>query len=180
MDPLSDGEGKAEAAWWHARRAMIKDSLPLCDRVFPRLFTTQTDDGLPRVNGVSGADLEQQLYTLATGVEGDAAFLERAAERALTLERMEQLRDFGRTREMDAPVLRFFSDTVEEYPNPLLGERRAADRQQLEELMDRFYSLRGWAPASGLPRPERLSELGLSETIGVLSTAADAAPKDDP
>jgi hypothetical protein len=63
MDPLSAYQGKAEPALWHLQRSMIKDSLPLCDRVFPRLFTSLSDDGLPRVGELEGPDLEARLYT---------------------------------------------------------------------------------------------------------------------
>jgi aldehyde:ferredoxin oxidoreductase len=165
MDPLSDYEGKAEPALWHARRSMIKDSLPLCDRTFPRLFTSLTDDGLPRVDSVDGPDFEAHLYRLVTGHEVDSAELERSAERALTVERLEQLRDFGRTRETDDGVLDFFCDTLEEYTNPLLGDRKRAQRDPLTELATSFYALRGWDTERGLPTRERIESLGLSHTL---------------
>ncbi|HHX42734.1 MAG TPA: hypothetical protein GX714_01930 [Chloroflexi bacterium] len=161
MDPLSTYEGKAEAAVWHARRSMVKDSLPLCDRVFPRLYTSLTASGLPCVEGIRGPDLEYHLYALATGQEVGPEGLDEAADRALNLERAEQMRDFGRSRATDDPVLDFFCDTLEENPNPLLGERKRAERAPLTDLATRFYTLRGWDPTTGNPAPQRLRELGL-------------------
>ena len=79
------------------------------------------------------------------------------------LERAEQVRDFGRSRATDDPVLGFFCDTLEENPNPLLGERKRAEREPLTELATRFYTLRGWDPTTGNPTPERLRELGLDD-----------------
>ena len=165
VDPLSDYEGKAEPALWHARRSMMKDSLPLCDLVFPRTVTSLTDDGLPRIDGIEGPDLEYHLYALATGHRIGPEGLEQFAERALTLERAEQLRDFGRSREMDEGVLDFFCETVEEYANPLLGERKRAEREPLQRLAEEFYTLRGWDPNTGIPTPEHLRDLGL-EYVG--------------
>lgn len=168
MDPLSDYEGKAEAALWHARRSMIKDSLPLCDRTFPRLFTSLTDDGLPRAGDIEGPNFEAHFYTLVTGHEIEPEDLEQSAERALTLERLEQLRDFGRTRETDDQILDFFCDTLEEYTNPLLGERKRAKREPLTELASSFYALRGWDTETGIPTQEQIKCLNLDHTIKIL------------
>lgn len=169
MDPLSDYEGKAEPALYHARRSLIKDSLPLCDRMFPRLFTSLTEDGLPRAAGVEGPDFEARLYALATGHDVDTATLEEMAERALTLERVEQIRDYERTREMDNEVANFFCETLEEHVNPLVGERKRAEREPLLKLADEFYILHGWDPRSAQPTEEHLRELGLSQALAVLS-----------
>lgn len=174
MDPLSDGEGKAEAAVWHTRRSMIKDSLPLCDRMFPRLFTKTTPDGLPRVNGIEGPDFEARLYELATGHEIGPEGLERLAARALTLERVEQVRDFGRTRAMDDAVVDFFCETLEENANPLLGERKRAEKEPLMRLADQFYALRGLDPKTGVPTCENLRQLGLEHIIA--AEQADKTP----
>jgi hypothetical protein len=177
MDPLSNYEGKAEPALYHARRALLKDSLPLCDRVFPRLFTA-SEDGIPRVAGVEGTpdtiegpDFEYYLYSLATGEEIGPDGLQEAAERALTLERAQQIRDAGRTRDMDDQVLRFFCETSEEHENPLLGERRRALEEPLRQLATLFYTARGWDPVSGAPTRQRLEDLGLGEAAEALSEA---------
>jgi aldehyde:ferredoxin oxidoreductase len=143
-DPYANAEGKAEAALFSVRRSLIKDSLPLCDRVFPRLFTTTTPDGMPRVGGVEGPDLEAAILRLTTGRDVSTADLVAAADRALALERAEQVRDFGRSRAAEQPVLDFFVETEEERPSEVLGVKRGTDRATLEGLMRRFYSLRGW------------------------------------
>jgi len=171
MDPQSDGEGKPEAALFHARRAMLKDSLPVCDRVFPRLVTTTTQDGVPRIEGYEGPDLEAALYRLATGHDVDTGQLERLAEKALALERGEQIRDWRRSRADEQHVLEFFCNTDEQQANPLRGERQRARPDDLERLAQRFYELRDWDPLSGHPTQEALSSLGLDQVRQSLQEA---------
>ncbi|MEA3266841.1 MAG: aldehyde ferredoxin oxidoreductase N-terminal domain-containing protein, partial [Candidatus Fermentibacteria bacterium] len=36
-DPVSGYTGKAFPAWWHGQRSVMKDSLTVCDQVFPRI-----------------------------------------------------------------------------------------------------------------------------------------------
>jgi len=168
MDPLSDYEGKAEPALWHAQRSVIKDSMPLCDRVFPRLFSSLSDDGLPSVDGVEGPAYEARFLELATGRPTDAENLQQAAERVLTLERSEQVRDYGRSRSSDNGVIGYFCDTDEERPNPLLAGKKSAERDPLMALADEFYELHGWDAQTGIPHAEHLRELGLDGAIDQL------------
>jgi aldehyde:ferredoxin oxidoreductase len=161
MDPLSNYEGKAGPALWHLQASIIKDSLPLCDRVYPRLFSSLSEDGIPRADGVEGTDFEARLLALVTGYDVSTEELHRLGERALTLERAEQMRDFGRIRALEAPVLDFFCETTEEYLNPLLPERKRAEIGPLTALADEFYALRQWDPVTGHPTPERFASLGL-------------------
>ncbi len=165
MDPLSHYDGKAEAALWHARRAMLKDSLPLCDRIFPRLISSVSEDGLPRAGGVEGPDFEYHLYAMATGNDVGPEELDRAADRALTLERLEQIRDFGRTRAQDNAVVDFFCETDEEHVNPLLGQHRRAQQAPLLDAADQFYTLRGLDPATGTPSQGTIDRLGLADQV---------------
>jgi aldehyde:ferredoxin oxidoreductase len=69
---------------------------------------------------------------------------------------------------MENEVLDFFCETDEEYVNPLLGERRRAEKEPLYALADEFFCMRGWDPATGRPLPETLRALGLSH---IASTA---------
>ncbi len=176
MDPLSDGEGKAEAAIFSLRRSVLKDSLIVCDRVFPRLFTSLTEDGMPRILGVAGPDCEAELLRLVTGWELATADLDRIADRTLALERAQQARDLGRTRQDEQHVMDYFCATLEEKPNPLLGERRSADPALLEDLVRRFYALRGWDPLTGLPTKETLTALGLDATVPAPPVGEGAGP----
>jgi aldehyde:ferredoxin oxidoreductase len=77
---------------------------------------------------------------------------------------------------METPVLGFFCETLEENPNPLLGERRRAEPAALAALADEFYRLRGWDVRTGAPGAERLEELGLGYVAAANRTdGADAA-----
>jgi len=176
MEPASDTEGKAEAAVFSMRRAMLKDSLPVCDRVFPRLYSAAAADGMPVIQGIAGPDLEAELLRLVTGEDWTTARLEEAADRALALERVEQARDTGRTRADEQHVLDFFCTTDEEKPNPLTGRRRRAEPAALDALAQHFYALRGWDPVSGLPRPETLAALGLGAAVSLSVAGSRSTP----
>jgi hypothetical protein len=61
---------------------------------------------------------------------------------------------------MDESVLPSF-EYLENWTNPLLGERQALDREQFLSVMDDYYTLHGWDVETGWPTKERLAELGM-------------------
>jgi aldehyde:ferredoxin oxidoreductase len=42
------------------------------------------------------------------------------------------------------------------------------DFETMEMMKDAYYALRGWDPATGIPTPEKLRELGLDALVGDL------------
>jgi aldehyde:ferredoxin oxidoreductase len=145
--PDSGYEWKAQPTIWHENNDCIKDSLPMCDLVFPLIFSHTSPDGF----GDTGADA--LLFRTATGVDLDENGLRRAGERIFNLERCIQVRE-GRTRKDDEQVIPYFKR-----PD---GDGLSLDEEKFKLLMGEFYELRGWDPQTGVPRTERLEELDLS------------------
>jgi len=68
LDPYAEYEGKAHGAVWHVKRSAIKDSLLVCDWMFPCLFSLNHADLWARAGGIEGLDFERHLFTAATGL----------------------------------------------------------------------------------------------------------------
>jgi aldehyde:ferredoxin oxidoreductase len=168
LDPKSDYEGKAAAAVWHGHRSAFKDSLPICDVRFPRMFSLCTEDGMPRLNGVEGPDFEHYLLVPATGLEVSPEDLDKACERILNLDRAIQVRNFGRSRADDESIIPYF-EREEAWANPLVGEKKCLDGAKFRGILEEYYQLRGWDLTQGRPTRGKLEELGLKHVADELS-----------
>ena len=168
VDPQSGYAAKEIPAVWHGHRSVMKDSLPLDDQVFPRLFSRYTPDGRSRVGDMLGTSFEYNLFTTVTGVDITEPQFETLAERVLNLDRALAIRNYGRSREDDETVIAAF-----EYPenevNPFVGEPKAIDRGRFLELMDAYYHRRGWDVETGYPTRETLVRLDLEDVAQQLS-----------
>jgi hypothetical protein len=168
LDPYSGYKAKAYPGYFHTLYPVIKDCVPTDDLTFPRITSTNTPDGycvLPGIDSagdVEGPSNEYHLFRAGTGVPWSQEELNRSAERICTLERALQVRHWARDRRTDELVLPYF-EQVESFANPLLGERYGLDRQQFTPVLDEFYTLHGWDPASAWPTRDRLSELGMAD-----------------
>jgi hypothetical protein len=179
LDPFSGYEGKASPAAFHAVRSMIKDSLSTDDQVFPLIYSNKTEDhfvlvGDPDNGAIPGPDVEAHLFAAGTGVDWGPAEFNRAAERALNLERAITVRHFGRDRAMDERVLPSF-EYDENWVNPEIGVRKALDREQFMPVMDDYLRILGWDVETGWPTPEKLTALGVPEVYGAMVQGARAA-----
>ena len=171
MDPLGGYEGKAPAAVWHTLRSVLKDSVPVSDQVFPRLFSLKTGDGFARAEGMDGPSFEYHLYREATGVDWTEEQLTLACERIINLDRGLQIRDFGRTRRDDESIIPYM-EAPEDHVNPLIGEKQGLDGERFRQLMTEFYQLRGWDPETGWPTRAKLAQLGLPEVAAAVEQRA--------
>ena len=119
--------------------------------------------------------MEYLLFCLGTGIQWSLEQFEQAAARVYTLERALQIRHWGRNRSVDETVLPYF-DQLESHQNPLLEKRYGLDREKFRPVLDEFYSLHGWDPATGWPTKERLEVLGLNGIYEqMIAGAHDAA-----
>lgn len=145
---------KAIPAIWHSDRAMIVDSLVLCDYEHTRVFSLLSEDG------AADTALMSKLFSLATGVETNEKELDKAGERIWNLLRAIDIRNHGRDRAVDEYTLDHLG-----YPDldgvPL-------DRARFLKILDTYYELRGWNPANGWPTRAKLEELGLREVADEL------------
>jgi aldehyde:ferredoxin oxidoreductase len=108
-----------------------------------------------------------ELYSAVTGIEIDQFELKRAAERSYNVVKALNVRE-GLSREDDRfpkiwlkplkaggkeiPLKSFFGDKV-------LSE------EDLEKVLDDYYSERGWDVETGIPTKAKLKELGLEDII---------------
>ncbi|MEM2904373.1 MAG: aldehyde ferredoxin oxidoreductase N-terminal domain-containing protein [Candidatus Bathyarchaeia archaeon] len=166
VDPATPYEWKAQPAIQTQHESVLKDSLPLCDNIFPLYYTAETEDNYVRLNVpglgvVEGKDLEYRLYTAVTGRETTQDEFNAAAERVYNLERAIQVRDNARTRMDDERIIPYF-ETPETFIGPS-GKLEALDRKQFLRLLDEYYALRGWDLKTGRPTKAKLEALGLGD-----------------
>jgi aldehyde:ferredoxin oxidoreductase len=132
--------------------------------VWPRLYSTHTDDGYARITAregvIDGKACEHHLFVAATGLEVSEAEFRRYGERVFNLERAIQVRNDGRSRDDDLAVIPYFEE-AENYPGPS-GKLESLDRTKFLRLANEYYALRGW-DERGWPTSTRLAELGLDD-----------------
>ena len=113
-----------------------------------------------QVNRFYNASLCAELYQCVTGIETGLDDLRIRADRAWTLLRMANIRE-GFSRDDTVPPKEWFNEPVfhdyvtEEPVGP--GEVAA--------MIENYYDEQGWDRHTGIPAPERLVELGLTDVI---------------
>ena len=169
---FSTYEGKALSAIKIQNREYAKESLILCDFVWPMFDDAGSGDH------VGAPMLESQLLSAVTGQEVSEAELDTLGERIFNLNRAINLREGRKGREDDCLPKTQFIERVEPIAdvfgmhNPELllpgaGDKiisrkgKALDKEKFEQLLDEYYELRGWDRATGFPKKEKLEELGL-------------------
>ncbi len=166
---LNTPDGKAMAATRIIDRTYVKDSLLLCDSCWPLMFSAHTKDH------VGDAGLEARTFNAVTGRDLDETQLLTFGERIFNQQRAILIRE-GRQPMQDDTVAEFnYTDPVQTvFMNPevlvpgegetvLSRKGKTLDRQVFKQMRDEFYQLRGWDPATGLQRAEKLDELQLSD-----------------
>jgi aldehyde:ferredoxin oxidoreductase len=98
------------------------------------------------------------LLQATTGWDLTGEEVRRIGERIVNLERLFIARE-GITRRDDTLPKRFLQEPMPEGSGPSTGSVL-----ELEPMLDEYYRARGWDVATGLPTPEKLSELGLQES----------------
>jgi aldehyde:ferredoxin oxidoreductase len=166
-DVLEPGFGnmkeKVLTAIWHQHRSCIKDSLLLCDWLFPRTFACyKNQEELDSAEDLSGdVDAEAKLFVPATGISMSTRDLEQCGERIFNLERALHIRNYGRNREIDGTI-----EWYCELPEKTDGTR--IDKDTFRKIIDTYYECRGWDKEQGVPLMRKLEELGLRDVKGKL------------
>ncbi|GAB4457639.1 MAG: aldehyde ferredoxin oxidoreductase family protein [Anaerolineae bacterium] len=130
-------QGKASFVILHQDTAAVIDSLVICK------FT----------NIAVAEEYLARALTSLTGVHFPTGAMIRAGERIWNLERLYNLRE-GFTRADDTLPPRLLEE-------PASGAS-AGEVSHLPQMLDEYYRARGW-DADGVPRPEKLKELGLAD-----------------
>ena len=180
---FSTYEGKALSAIKIQNREYAKESLILCDFVWPVFDDAGSGDH------VGAPMLESQLLSAVTGKEVSEAELDTRGERIFNLNRAIILREGRKGREDDCLPKTQFIERVEPIAdvfgmhNPELllpgaGDEiisrkgKALDKEKFEQLLDEYYKLRGWDKATGFLTKKKLEKLGLSWVIEGLKEKA--------
>jgi len=166
--------GKALAAKKIQDRTYAKESLILCDFLWPIIWVRFADDhsGDPA--------MESRVLSAITGKEYDEAGLNLIGERIFNLQRAIFLRQGwgGRRGDRlldylhDEPLAGVFfnPDCIVPGRDGAVVSKKGArvDRAEFEKLKDEYYTLRGWDAGSGLPTENKLGELGLADIAAAL------------
>jgi len=137
---------KARMVLYYQHLCTLSDALELCK------FSTDIIR--------QGIGLEEmiRLLEVVTGVSLDKEAMLRVAERIYAVERAFLVRE-GIRRKDDVLMGKQAREAVAS--GPFKGER--LDPERFQQMLDQYYELRGWDKTTGIPLPDRLEELGLSD-----------------
>jgi aldehyde:ferredoxin oxidoreductase len=167
-------EGKALAAKKIQDRTYAKESLLLCDFLWPIIWVRFAADH------TGDPAMESRLFSAITGRETDEAGLNKIGERIFNLQRAIFLRQGWGGRQgdrlldylHDEPLegVFFNPDCIVPGKNGKVVSRKGAkiNRADFEILKSDYYELRGWDIESGLPTGKKLKDLGLTEVAADL------------
>jgi aldehyde:ferredoxin oxidoreductase len=119
----------------------IKDSVTCCEWQSPELYWTS---------------MEAEMYEAATGIPMSEEELNDAGIRSKLLLRAIEMRDHGRTREME--VEEIYQGLV--YPDPR-GE--SISLEDWNDFVDMYYEKRGWDKKTGWPTKDTWVKYGLGD-----------------
>jgi aldehyde:ferredoxin oxidoreductase len=160
-------EGKAMAARNIQNRTYLRDSLGLCDFVWPITYSFSTPDG------AGDPDLEGNIFNAVTGIP--ASELSTYAERIFNLQRLIRVREGHRVPEDDYPPEFNFTLPLTfgihggqmimpgpgAQPVDMTGNK--LDRNKFKGMLKEYYALRGWDEKTGLPTGKTLAALGMDD-----------------
>jgi len=98
-----------------------------------------------------GPTIYARLLTTLTGIEFSPEDVRKAGERITNIQRIFNFKA-GEKREDIKFAPRF-------YDAPIKGKK--LDKDKVNEVLDQYYEVRNWDPATALPREEKLKELNL-------------------
>jgi aldehyde:ferredoxin oxidoreductase len=173
-DPESGYREKAFPAYYHDKRAVMKDSLPSDDQTFTLIYDPHAPDKFFRIGDIPGPSVDYHLFRLGTGTTWEEGEFEMAAERIYTLERALCVRHWGRDRHMDERVIPSFT-YEENWVNPVLGSKQALDPTQFAPVLDDYYRHLGWDAQTGWPTAARMEAIGLGDAHTPMVEGAQAA-----
>jgi aldehyde:ferredoxin oxidoreductase len=149
-------EGAENLAAWVQNNQSLKNSLPMCEY-------TSTPNNYYHPPEMDIQIFESRVLSAITGIDYDVARLWEAGERIYDMRRAIMVRRENRTRKDDdiSPV--WFERTVGK-----TGLAEPLDRKQWDELITRYYKLRGWDAKTGRPTRARLEALGMKDVANRL------------
>jgi len=162
-------DGTALAAKKIQDRTYVKESLILCDFLWPILWVRYSEDH------IGDTSLESKILSAVTGKEVDEEGLNRMGERIFNLQRAIFTREGRVGRECENLLEVFYTTPLQkEHLNrhclvpgkdgePISRKGSVVERTEFEKIKSEYYGLRGWDLASGLQTREKLAELELKD-----------------
>jgi aldehyde:ferredoxin oxidoreductase len=172
---FSTYDGKALAAKMIQDRETVKESLVVCDYLFPIMDLASTEDH------VGDPALESKILSAVTGNEVDEDGLNRIGSRIFNLQRAIMVREGHRGRDSDYPPELNFTNPVEFDPLNIdclvpgkdgeIFSRKGAvlDKNEFERMRDEYYAVRQWDVSTGFQTQETLEALDLSDVTDDLA-----------
>ena len=147
---------------------IIKDSLPLCDWVYPVVLSPH-----PERKYMGDMSIESKLFSAVTGVKWDEKELDKAAERCWNLHRAITIRDWKTPNLREGhdvlPDVYFTAITQTQAVSTVVGGAGGGlDRQDFEKAKTDYYQQRGWDVKTGAPTRKKLEELDLKDVADKL------------
>jgi aldehyde:ferredoxin oxidoreductase len=143
-------ERAEHSAVWVQNHQSLKNSLPICEYAsMPGTFFHPPEMDI-RI-------FESKMLSASTGIDYDVARLWEAGECIWNLRRAIMLLRENRERKGDAIGHQWFERTA-------ASEQSLAaplDRKKWDEVVTRYYKLRGWNPENGRPTRAKLESLGM-------------------
>jgi len=169
---LNNIEGKTKLAVWQDNRAQIKDSLLLCDWLFPAILHTfpSQEEYLEADDYYGDIDAEAKMLAPLTGLDIDTPYIDRAGERIRNVDRALHIRNYNRSKEIDTTGEWYY-----EYPEKSDGS--TLDREMFNALLESYYRNRGWNATTGHPTRAKLEELDLRDVADSIESRTKS--KDD-
>jgi aldehyde:ferredoxin oxidoreductase len=161
---MNNIEEQTRLAVWQDNRAQLKDSLLLCDWVFPAILHSfpSRRDYLEAEDFYGDIHAEAKMLAPLTGLDLETADLDRAGERIRNLDRALHIRNYGRSKKTDKTGQWYY-----EYPEKSDGS--TLDMAGFLAILEQYYRQRGWDRETGYPSPEKLQELDLEDVAEALS-----------
>lgn len=162
-------EGKAMAARNIQNRTYLRDSLGLCDFVWPITYSLTTEDG------VGDPDLEGRIFNAVTGIP--ASELSKYAERIFNMQRVIMVGEGHKVPEDDCPPEFNFTEPLVfgvhggkmimpgPGAKPVDMTGNVLDRDKFAGMLKEYYKLRGWDDKTGMPTKETLVSLGMEDVV---------------
>ncbi len=149
-------QGKARVVSYFEKLKAVTDSLGIC------YFTTQWYD--PDL--LAFEDMAKLIAT-ATGRCIDPSELMELGDRIHNVGKAYNTLHARLARRDDSPAARFFDEPIRS------GSRAGTvlDRRRWDQLLDEYYTEKGWDSATGQQLERRLCDLGLADVAGDLKTA---------
>ena len=157
-------EKKAQVLYLMQNSSRLKNSLVVCDWMFP-IYASTNNNNLYK----GDPDIERRMFCAATGIDMDNDEWQRAGERIYNLERSLLVRDNQRSREQDTVEDFHFEVPVTRLqPWEPQIEPMTANREKFEKAKVEFYKIRGWDTDTGRPTRKKLEELKMKDVADEL------------